>query len=951
MAKTPAEILFGNPQTRGHQVNKRDLLALFLYLESLIGSGGGGGGADYSDDIAFLTAEITRLRDLVQNEALAASLHAEIVAGDAENEAALVYEITSRHEQYTEINSRLIGLAAEDADVRADLTTYIGQQIASISAQLAAEDADIRVDVGIADTALGLRIDDVSNRQLVAPGRPGELPSLFSGQIYGSAVNLVPLSIGTKVVNAEGAALRFTNTTADPIYVAPREDYDLAAGQVYGVRYLLRRHANSSDPAGDAVVMGIVWLDASKNPIGTAWSDQRTLVVADGFREVLKTISRDEEADVTAPSGARYFRPYVEIFGAGHQTDVNVVRAWQSGGLIGPRGPVGDVTPALAALRNDSVVAAAASEAARDLTISARDTAVESAASARTSEVEADAARGVTLQAKVDVLAALATGETAPALAVRTNALEAMQSQRVFQIEDWSSVTIDQSGRPTTGRKTDGSRWIAVNGQLVRDLDPTVALEGVVGPKVSDWAEVTVDATNRPVSGWTIEGLQYRAVAGVLKLVVGGAPVNTFAIPAYDFKVTTGTALRASGADIDYLILVIGQSWAEGASFDSDDTTVTTVAQHPGAALMFDVGTNPDGRAVSSYVDLKEAPYSTLSKETVCSGMADVIMQKLQTDMGRKPRMIFAVAARGGTAYYGGTIAADEGIKRGSSSYMEGLRLVKRASEISAAAGRKLEVLAVMLHHGEQDHSNGLPKGLYGRALDQFQMHLNADIKAITKQDEPVRLYAAQANRTIANTIGPAAQTALAVMAAEDRNPMIRCVGPAYQSPPSNDHAHLKARGFRWLGCLDGQVIVDDLFGPYQRCLRVVEAYWQTSTSIRLKFTKPLALETTDALIKISTLGPGRGVNFLDGSLTPPTVTGIAIVSGQTDTLEVTLSAAPTGLRPRVFIASFTTEGGSGSTEGARSAIRSATAFFTDALTSTALYWWAAHEELSLPPL
>lgn len=537
-------------------------------------------------------------------------------------------------------------------------------------------------------------------------------------------------------------------------------------------------------------------------------------------------------------------------------------------------------------------------------------------------------------------------------------------------IEDWDLLTLDAAGRIAEGRKRDGTEWRVINGALTRwvaplprdasglyDLSdvrfsgafippPDLGL-GIAVPGIASWREMEVDAAGAFTWGRALDGSEWRSQNGVIVQVSGAV---TVAVPTYDFKTTTGRHLLSSAANTDYLVLLVGQSWAEGASFDSGDATVTTVAQHPGAALMFDVGANPDRRIVNGYVDLVEAPYLTKSKETPLSGMADVIMTRLQADLGRKPRIVFAVAARGGTAYYGGqTGQADLGIKRGSVIYAEGLRLIAQAKRISALAGRKLEVLCVVVHHGEQDHSDGLPRSLYGRALDQYQAAYEEDARAITGQTNRVRMYVTQTNRGTGGVTAPPSEPSLAQLAAEDRNPLIRCVGPAYQSPGSDDFAHLKARGFRWLGCLDGHFIANDLFGAYEQPLRVIERWWTSSTVFCLRYSKPVAIEADDSRIKISTLGPGKGITFADGSGAPPTVAGVALASGSTDTIEVTLSAAPSGKRPRAFVAAYTPEGGSGALRGIRSGIRAATPFWSDGPTATDLYQWACHEALDLP--
>jgi hypothetical protein len=541
-------------------------------------------------------------------------------------------------------------------------------------------------------------------------------------------------------------------------------------------------------------------------------------------------------------------------------------------------------------------------------------------------------------------------------------------------IEGWAELTVDASGRPTWGKDRSGNEWEARAGAMVR-LAPrmTVDPDGlhslaaslkvttsfvppasmglpVLAPALRDWRELTVDASGRPVFGVTNDGKRWRAESGFLV-----EEQSSGALPGaqeFDFDATSFShlldAADAETGNVDLLVLIVGQSWAGGYSHDDGDATVTSTAQHAGRALMLSAGVEPNGTPSTSYVDLKEAERGTSSYESPASGMADVIMQGLQSRFGRKPRIIFAISANGGKLYHE--------LKRGSSDYRETLRMVQEAIAISGAQGRRVIVPCIALMHGENDASSNTPRSVYSRDLDQWQEHYEEDIRRLTGQTAPVRFYLSQTSYRAAVSVGNPRTTALAQLDAMKRNPMIRVAGPMYQSPGDDGGGHLKAVGYRMAGAVVGQAILDDYFGVNAEPLHVLEAWWVSSTVARLKYTKPIALETGDTLVKVSTLGNGRGVDFLDGSGSPPTVSSIAIASGTTDTLEVTLTAAPAGKRPRFFVACRSTPpsggtGYSGATYGNRSAIRSATAFFTDSLASRTLYHWACQEEIALPPI
>ncbi len=544
-------------------------------------------------------------------------------------------------------------------------------------------------------------------------------------------------------------------------------------------------------------------------------------------------------------------------------------------------------------------------------------------------------------------------------------------------IGEFRELTIDSLNRPTMGLDTSNGVWAAVDGEFTRiGIIPSLGEGGTISfggevsfnpdaldvkkaPTIDNWAELTTDIDGRPTEAKDKLGQIWMAIGGVLTQVTSTSSVS---VKKYNYNHTYGTAFP-SDSNLVYLVMVNGQSLAAGAkNGSSGDATITTTAQHPGFALMPSVGTRPNGALFGSLVDLYEQNIGG-SFETVASGMADVIMTRLQARLGYKPQIIFANASYGGQAYWD-TTSSTAGLKRGTAIYTEAIRVIEQCAKICKAAGKTLVVLGQVIIHGEQDFANGLSKELYGRALDQWNAHINEDWRALTGQASPIRTYLTQVNRG-GSTAGSPAGPALAQLAAQDRNPMIRCVGAFYGCAggvpeDGNDGSHLQAIGYRHLGCLIGHFLIEDLLGAYEQPIRVVDSYWYDSTRIRVKFSKSVALETDNTRINVIGitvgattyvgLGNGKGIEFTDGSGSPPAITGVVMVGGENDTIQITLASAPTGLNPRLTIAALRVgDIGSGAGRGARSAIRSLSAFHTDALTSSTLYHWACQEQVKLP--
>jgi hypothetical protein len=432
----------------------------------------------------------------------------------------------------------------------------------------------------------------------------------------------------------------------------------------------------------------------------------------------------------------------------------------------------------------------------------------------------------------------------------------------------------------------------------------------------------------------------------------GSAP-STAVAPAsrlYAFDHNSGGYLPDDGSTI-FAVIVLGGAWAQGANADLTDTAVSVAAEHPRNALTFDTGPRPRGRDVHRFIDLVERTGGS-SKETPCAGMADQIMRNSKVRFGNPPKMLFFSISRGGTSLSGVGQTAEDGLLRGAVQHREVMRLIGRAREIAAERKCRLEVAAVCLMHGEYEASRNVSGSAYRRGLSLLQQQYDGDIRALTGQSEPVRLYLTQTNRGSARFETP--DLPIAQLNAKYDNPYVQCVGPVYFAPPEvrpeGAAAYVKAAGYRRIGQLFGRFLIDDLWGAQREPLRVDQALWVGPKTIRLRYNRPVALEEDDARVNISDLGPGLGIDFNDGTPWSPTVEALRPVRGREAEIDVELTAPSAGYSKRLLIAARTTGGGGvGSQEGARSGIRSKEPFDVDPLDGAELFDWACTEQVILP--
>ncbi len=141
--------------------------------------------------------------------------------------------------------------------------------------------------------------------------RPGDTPQLYQ---TGTA---------TPAVAPDGKVLRVTG----PGRIVGLAPVPMEPGELYSFRAAWRRAAETPDPANDAISCGIDWLGSDKVRLSsTTIATDTTLTLASGRREIRASVAPPGAGpgEVIAPTGARYALPWVEVFGTGHQTDIEI---------------------------------------------------------------------------------------------------------------------------------------------------------------------------------------------------------------------------------------------------------------------------------------------------------------------------------------------------------------------------------------------------------------------------------------------------------------------------------------------------------------------------------------------------------------------------------------------------------------------------------------------------
>lgn len=141
-------------------------------------------------------------------------------------------------------------------------------------------------------------------------------------------------------------------------------------------------------------------------------------------------------------------------------------------------------------------------------------------------------------------------------------------------------------------------------------------------------------------------------------------------------------------------------------------------------------------------------------------------------------------------------------LKKGTELYQNNINEIIAAQKISRQMGKKYQVPAVLVIHGETDNALGNgPK--YSQFLEEWYKDYNTDIKAITGQSNDIFLFTDQMSSfgmDLATPKGIASpSTTLGQLRASLQNPRIILVGPKYFLTYS-DNLHLNNLSYRKWG-------------------------------------------------------------------------------------------------------------------------------------------------------
>jgi hypothetical protein len=277
---------------------------------------------------------------------------------------------------------------------------------------------------------------------------------------------------------------------------------------------------------------------------------------------------------------------------------------------------------------------------------------------------------------------------------------------------------------------------------------------------------------------------------------------------------------------------------------------------------------------------------STTSGETIVSAMCNYAVTLAVT-----AGMISSPSERifyGGAPGLGGQTIAQ--LSKGTGPYNRLVAQVTGAKAAATAAGKTYSVPFIAWIQGEQDAEAGTTRAAYLAALLQLRSDLDADIKAITGQSDPVHFLLYQTPHRITDSAG---RIALAQMDAVRQSPLFHFVTPAWMFP-RYDYVHLTAAGYNWMGRYFGRAMHQMLEGYEPDTLMPLSATVASGSNVlRVRYRVPAAPIQLGSASLPSVQDYGMRVVDDSGVIA---ITSTKIVNG--DTIELILARAM-GANPR----------------------------------------------------
>lgn len=476
----------------------------------------------------------------------------------------------------------------------------------------------------------------------------------------------------------------------------------------------------------------------------------------------------------------------------------------------------------------------------------------------------------------------------------------------------WTYLLLDASRKIIAGAKSDGSQWLA-NGTttLVQTVTPIGNIAAILSGQQAGslplidagnglyWLSLVLDTHRKIVFGMKSDGSLWEAQggSGLVQLGSGSGFLPSYgtdtnwtgpANPHNSGVFGTLTVVPSNGSFLD-LHIGMGQSWDYGSNSASYDTTFTTSPLDGTKCLMPSQGTYPAAWNASATISSLVALYETGANgsiETWCSRAGHAIQNGFATAALTGPTQGFVISARGGTPYIG--------LKRGTPTYAQMLNYISQIKTVAATIGLTARVRSFVTLQGENDSST--MRDEYANDMLTWRRDLEADVKYITGQAEPIFLVLVQCNESI----GPDPNTSLAnvdTMDLQAQSCVVShpsyCIGPQDNAGSANAGGHFMAMGWVQFGEMIGHAILRSVYGAGHRPIRlkrgVPGAYWSAKSpyTITLAYNRPVLIDTSNAIVDNTQIS-NNGFTFADQSGSPPTISS---VTQQAPTSSFTISS------------------------------------------------------------
>jgi hypothetical protein len=176
-------------------------------------------------------------------------------------------------------------------------------------------------------------------------------------------------------------------------------------------------------------------------------------------------------------------------------------------------------------------------------------------------------------------------------------------------------------------------------------------------------------------------------------------------------------------------------------------------------------------------------------------------------------------------------------------AYAASLFEARAITRLAQADGKRYGIGGIFLTHGESDAGNAN----YANDMLQLWTDYNADLKAITGQEQSIPLFTSQQHGIFMYMLGQAPRntdisTMLQWRAGVDHPEAIVCVGPKYQYPYSPDFLHLIPLGYELMGEKYAQAYYQHVMlgRPWQPLQPLAETVRRSGRVISVDFHVPV---------------------------------------------------------------------------------------------------------------